>query len=82
MTETAIFEALKWVALVALSGFTYMLRRELDAQDKVNESLKKDIQELKDTRVHKDDFRELKVELRSWFDDLKQDIRTIRNEKS
>lgn len=82
MTETAIFELLKWVALAALGGFTYMLRRELDAQDKVNEALKKDIQDLKDTRVHKDDFREFRVELRSWFDDLKQDIRTIRNEKS
>lgn len=82
MTETAIFEALKWVALVGLSGFTYMLRRELDAQDKTNEILKKDIQDLKDTRVHKDDFRELKGELRIWFEDLKADIRTIRNEKS
>ena len=82
MTETAIFEALKWVALAALGGFTYMLRRELDNYDKANEAIKKDIQDLKDTRVHKDDFRELKVELRSWFDDLKSDIRNIRNEKS
>ena len=82
MTETAIFEFLKWVALAALGGFTYMLRRELDAQSETNKRLRDDIQYLKDTRVHKDDFRELKVELRSWFEDLKADIRTIRNEKS
>lgn len=80
--DDAIFEAIKWLALLALSGFTYMLRRELDNQDKINESLKQDIQNLKDSRVHKDDFRDFKIELRSWFDDLKADIRTIRNEKS
>ena len=82
MTDTNIIELLKWVALVALGGFTYMLRRELDQQDDVNKAIKKDIQDLKDTRVHKDDFRELKVELRTWFEDLKKDIREMRNEKS
>ncbi len=83
MTETeALFELLKWGALAALGGFTYMLRRELDAQDKFNETLKREIQELKDSRVHKDDFKEFKIELRSWFEDLRQDIRTLRNEKS
>lgn len=34
-----------------------------------------EIQSLKDTRLHKDDFREFKLELRQQFEDLKIAIR-------
>jgi len=72
-------EWIKWALMAILGGFTYMLKRELTSKDIELQRIKDDIQYLKDNKVHKDDLREFKVELRVMFDELKQDIRAIRN---
>lgn len=74
-------EFVKWAFLAVLGGFTFMIRRELSLKDIELQKLRDDIQYLKDNKVHKDDLREFKMELRSMFDELKQDIRALR-EKS
>lgn len=71
-------EYIKWVFLFVLGGFIFMIKRELSTKDLEIQRLKDDVQYLKDNKVHKDDLREFKTELRLMFDELKQDIRAIR----
>lgn len=75
-------EWVKWAFLSVLGGFVFMIKRELSNKDIEIQKIKDDIQNLKDNKVHKDDLREFKVELRVMFDELKQDIRAIRNAQS
>jgi hypothetical protein len=72
-------EWVKWAFLSVLGGFVFMIKRELSNKDVEIQKIKDDIQNLKDYKVHKDDLRDFKVELRVMFDELKQDIRAIRN---
>lgn len=77
----AEIEYIKWAFLFVLGGLIFMIKRELSVKDIEVQKLKDDVQYLKDNKVHKDDMREFKTELRLMFDELKQDIRAIR-EKS
>ncbi len=70
-------EFIKWAALAILGGFTYMMKRELNQKDEAIKELRDDIRNIKMSYLHKDDFKDFKIELRSMFDDLKKDIRAI-----
>lgn len=78
----AEIEYIKWGFLFVLGGLVFMIKRELSNKDVEIQKIKDDIQNLKDNKVHKDDIKEFKVELRVMFDELKQDIRAIRNAQS
>jgi hypothetical protein len=58
-----------------------MLKRELSTKDQDIKELKFEVQHIKTNYLHRDDFKEFKTELRSMFEDLRSDIRAIR-EKS
>ena len=71
-------EYIKWGFLFVLGGFTFMLQRELKTKDESITELKKEVTNIKQNYLHRDDFKEFKVELRSMFDEIKQDIRSLK----
>lgn len=79
MTE---LEWIKWGFMFVLGGFVYMLKRELTAKDQDINALKLDLQKIKDTYVHVEVFKEFKQDLRQMFNELKDDIKALRHERS
>lgn len=78
MTE---LEIIRWGFMVLLGAFGYMLKRELAKKDSEITELRIDIQKIKDTYVHSESFKEFKADLRAMFNELKEDIKALR-EKS
>lgn len=78
MTE---LEVIRWGFMVLLGAFGYMLKRELTKKDTEITDLRIEIQKIKDTYVHTEAFKEFKTDLRQMFNELKEDIRALR-EKS
>lgn len=76
-------EIIKWGFLLVLGGFTFMLQRELKAKDESINKLQVEVQNIKQNYLHRDDFKEFKTELRSIFEEIKMDIRSLKpHEKS
>lgn len=64
----------------------YLLKRSIDQMDKelvdhksTHTTLHQEIQYIRSEYLHKNDFREFKSELRAMFEDLRQDIKTLRD---
>lgn len=79
------FEALKWIAMGLLSTVVYFLKRTVDQTEtalmehKIAQTqLQTEVQTIKNEYLHKNDFKDFKQELRGMFDDLKADIRGLR----
>lgn len=68
-----------WVANGALVIVAFFLKRTLDSNDDKVKQLEKDIAEIRRDYLHRDDFKEFKLELRSMFDEIKADIRELKN---
>ena len=70
---------IKWGVFAAMGLVLWFFKQN------VNQT-KEDIKELRtevNNRLHKDDFKEFKLELRAMFEEIRQDIRLInKNEKS
>lgn len=75
MTE---LEILKWVITAALGGFVWFVKRTLDHVEEDITSLQTDLQTVKEKYLHKDEFRDFKLELRNMFEEIKSDIRQLR----
>jgi len=80
------------IASGSLAVITYFLKRTMDQNDKAFQELKTshialdlNVQNFKaqvrDGYLHKDDFKEFKAELRSMFDEIKSDIKSLREAK-
>lgn len=80
------------IASSLLAITTYFLKRTIDQNDRALQELKTshialDLnvqnfkQQVRDGYLHKDDFKEFKIELRSMFDELKSDIKSLREQK-
>jgi hypothetical protein len=70
-------ELVKWGFILILGGFTFMIQRELKAKDQSIQQLQTEVQNIKTNYLHRDDFKEFKVELRSMFDEIRKDIRSL-----
>jgi len=75
MTE---IEIAKWIVMTALGGVVWFMKRTLDQTEKRIDSLERDQQLIKEQYLHKNDFKDFKLELRGMFEDLRQDIRSLR----
>ena len=80
--STLLLYVLPLVAGLAL----YLLKRQIDQLDKtlvehkqMFSLIQSDIQVIRNEYLHKNDFKEFKLELRTWIDELKADIRDRRN---
>lgn len=71
-------QVLNWVLTAAFGIIMYLGKRTIDSNERRVESLEKDIQDIKQNYLHKNDFKEFKTELRGMFDELKQDIRDLK----
>jgi hypothetical protein len=79
-------ELLKWIALGLLSIVTYFLQRTVNSMEErfretklSHTALQVEVQGIKNEYLHKNDFRDFKVELRAMFDELKSDIKGLRH---
>lgn len=75
-------EILKWALIGLLSVSTYLLKRAVDQMDDAlkehkisHTALQLDVQNIKSEYLHKNDFREFKVELWAKLDELKTDMK-------
>lgn len=71
-------EALKWVALGLLSTVVYFLKRTIDGYESRIKNVEDEQKKIPGTYLHRDDFKEFKLELRSMFDELKLDIKDLK----
>ena len=74
------------ILLIGLVG--WLLKRsisEVDAKhDKLDNRMDRldgDLQNTKQNYMHKDDFKDFKLELRSMFEEIKQDIRFLNDQR-
>lgn len=68
---------LNWIVASVFAVFGWFLRRTIiSAEDKITQ-LEKDIQDVKLSYLHKEEFKEFKNELKSMFVELKTDLRTL-----
>lgn len=81
-------ELLRWLVVSLLGVSTYFLKRTVDQMDQTikdhriaHTALQVDVQNIKNEYLHKNDFKDFKMELRSMFDDLKKDIKELRETK-
>lgn len=75
MTEV---EVIRWIILAAFGALGWFMKRTINEQQTRIEVLEKSQQYIREQYLHKDDFKEFKQELRSWFDEIKTDIRGLR----
>ena len=64
-------------ALVGVAAFFF--KRTLDESRDEIKQLKQEVQNIKSQYLHRDDFREFKAELRSMFEALREDLRTLQS---
>lgn len=72
-------EIIVFIISVVVGAFAWFFKRELTVNDKRIERIENEINVIKMSYLPKDDFREFKMELKSMFEDIKQDIHLIRN---
>jgi len=70
-------EIIKWIVFGLMSIGVWFMKRTIDkVEDDVND-VKRSIQQIKQDYLHKEDFKEFKIELRSMFEEIKTDIRSL-----
>jgi hypothetical protein len=72
--STVLMYVLPIVAGLAL----YLLKRQVDAFEKTLAEHTTELQIIRNDYLHKNDFKDFKIELRGMFDELKNDIRGLR----
>lgn len=71
-------EVVRWM-LTALMGIVIWFgKRMIDSNERRIEFLETDNQNIKQNYIHKEDFKDFKVELRAMFDDIKQNIKDLK----
>lgn len=74
MTE---IELVKWIVVGLMSVGVWFMKRTLDKVERDVEDTKRSIEKIKQDYLHKEDFKDFKVELRSMFEEIKSDIRSL-----
>lgn len=63
----------------ALGVAVWFIKRTLNSYDEKFKEQDKRLNEIQRDYLHRDDFKEFKLELRSMFDEIKADIREIKS---
>ncbi len=77
--EGTLLELIRWGIMGFGALLMYLFKRTVDQNDVAVEKLKIELQDVKLKYLHRDDFKEFKSELRGLFEDLKKDIKELRN---
>lgn len=78
MTE---LEIIRWALTLAIGILGYLMKRNIESAESRITKLETDMENFRSNYLHKDDFKEFKTELKSMFEEIKADIRTIRDTK-
>lgn len=71
------FVTTQWLALGAVAVVIWFLKRTIDkAEDRIKSS-EDEIQAIKIDYLHKNEFKDFKSEIRSMFEEIKTDIRSL-----
>lgn len=71
-------EVLQWLIFAAFGGVVWFMKYTLTKIETKLQELDKELTKVKSDYLHKDEFKEFKTELRSWFEEIKTDIRALR----
>jgi predicted nucleic acid-binding Zn-ribbon protein len=71
-------EVLLFIGNAILAGFAWFLKRELAMFENRITKIENEQIASRNDYLHKDDFKEFKQELKSMFEELKQDIHSLR----
>lgn len=74
-------ELIKWALLTIMGGFVWFLKRTVDSYESRITRIETEVTTVKSNYLHKDDFKEFKVELKTMFEEIKADIRSLREHK-
>lgn len=67
-----------WIVTGVFGLALWFLKHTIDGYDKKHSDLEEKISIIQRDYLHRDDFKEFKMELRSMFDEIKADIREIK----
>lgn len=75
MTESQI---LQWFVFGLMGVAVWFMKNNItESKDRLNK-LEQDLSSVKQNYLHRDDFKEFKVELRGMFEEIRKDIRSIK----
>lgn len=82
VSNMAEIEVIRWILYAIGAGFIWFLKRTVDSNDARLLKLETELNGVKNSYLHKDDFREFKTELKSMFEEIRADIRQINHKQS
>ena len=78
MTE---LEILKWIVFGIMGVAVWFMKNTLtETKERIND-LEKSMAQIPVNFLHRDDFKEFKLELRGMFEEIRKDIRSINHPK-
>ncbi len=77
--DTFELEIIKWFVFAVLSLAVWFLKTTLHNTENTIKELKTELAEVKLAYLHKEDFKDFKLELRVMFDEIKRDLRDIKS---
>jgi hypothetical protein len=70
-------EFVKWAVFGLMGLGIWFMKRTLDKNEERLSATEKEIALIKSDYLHKNDFKDFKLELRSMFEEIRKDIRTL-----
>lgn len=77
-SKMAEIEIVKWVITGLLGVALWFIRTMITTTKDDIANLRKELDLVKQNYLHKDDFKDFKVELRNMFEEIKRDIRELK----
>ncbi len=74
MTE---LEIIKWIVVGLMGVGVWFMRRTIENAEKDIRDLHNTVDGIKQDYLHKNDFKEFKIELRGMFEEIKKDLRSL-----
>lgn len=71
-------EIIKWIAMSVMGLAMWFLKRTIDTYDERLKEISQQIVSIQRDYLHRDDFKDFKLELRAMFDEIKADIRELK----
>lgn len=65
--------------MTLLAGWGWFIKRTVDRNDEKVKELEDSLNAVRRDYLHRDDFKEFKVELRQMFDEIKHDLRSLKS---
>lgn len=73
----AEIDIIKWVVFSLMGLAVWFMKRTIDGYEARIHAVELEQQLIKSNYLHKDDFKEFKVELRGMFEEIRKDLRKL-----